>query len=298
MLNLKNSFLIVLGFASNLISSSANAGLIDLGVDLGVADKYTIGVGQWDFHGTAVDGSLVLGSEAFIHGNIAASNSIGFASGAIVYGDACSNSFIMGAASEVKGNSSACSDVVKTNGNVLDQLSTDILTASNFAKNLSGIDHGAITATTTFDASVQNVINVSSLTLGSSDVLYINGSSSDNLVINISGNALIASGAKILFSDGLTSANVLFNFINESVSSLNFGGAELNGTFLATKGAFNAGDGAILEDVRFYTNYALIGNFQTVKTAVPNIEVPEPSTVLILLAGLFVLLIRSNAKHN
>lgn len=298
MLNLKNKFLIVLVFANSIVSSSANAGLIDLGVNLGVADKYTIGVGQWDFHGTAVDGSLVLGSEAFIHGSVAASKSIGFASGAIVYGDACSTHLNMGSASEVKGISSACSDVVKTSGNVLDQLSVDILAASNAAKNLTGTDHGAITETTTFDASVQNVINVSSLILGSSDVLYINGSSNDNLVINISGNALIASGAKILLADGLTSANVLFNFINETVSSLNFGGAELNGTFLATKGAFNAGDGAILKDVRFYTNYALIGNFQTVKTAVPHVEVPEPSTILILLAGLFILLMRSNAKHN
>lgn len=298
MLNLRNHFIIFLVFVSSVVSSSANAGLIDLGVNLGVADKYTIGVGQWDFHGTAVDGSLVLGSEAYIHGNIAASQSIGFSASAIAYGDACSNSFSMGPTSEVKGISSACSDVVKTSGNVLDQLSEDILTASNAARNLAGVDHGDITATTTFDASVQNVINVSSITLGSSDILHINGSSSDNLIVNISGNAQIASGAKILFSDGLTSANVLFNFINDSVSSLNFGGAELNGTFLATKGAFNAGDGAILEDVRFYTNYALIGNFQTVKTVVPNIEVPEPSTILILLAGLFILLMRSNAKHN
>lgn len=289
--------------ASLLVSvcatENANAGLLDLGVDLGVADKYTIGVGQWDFHGTAVDGSLVLGSEAYIHGNVAASRDIGFAAGAIVYGDACSNTFNMGAASEVKGTKSTCSDVVKTGGNVLDQLSNDILDASNTAKNLAGFDRGVVSSSTTFDAARYNVINVSSIDLGSNDVITVTGSSSDNLIINVSGDAQIASGAKILFSSGLTSSNVLFNFIDPTFSSFNFGGAEINGTFLATKGAFNAGDGAILNDVRFYTNYALIGNFQTVRTVTPPpVAIPEPSTILMILLALFILIMRSNFKHN
>lgn len=283
------------------ISDKAHAGLIDLGVDLGVADKYTIGVGQWDFHGSAIDGALVLGSEAYIHGNVAASGRIALAAGAIVYGDACATSIELGASAEIKGaqhDNGDCDDLETSNGNVLDQLSMDILAASNTAKNLTGVDLGAISASTTFDASTHNVITLSSLNLGSDDVLHVTGSSTDNLIVNILGNAQIASGAKILLDDGLTSANVLFNFVNDTASSLNFGGAELNGTFLATKGAFNAGDGAILNDVRFFTNYALIGNFQTVRTKTPTIDVPEPSTVLIILAGLCFLLMRSNSKHN
>ncbi|WP_286234266.1 choice-of-anchor A family protein [Thalassotalea sediminis] len=282
------------------IASSAKASLIDLGVDLGVADKYTIGVGQWDFHGTAVDGSLVLGSEAYIHGNVAASKDIGFAAGSIVYGDACSNNFIVGAGSQVTGTASACADVQKVGNNTLDQLSIDIASASQTARDLAAIDKGTINSSTTFDASQLNVINVSSITLGSSDILQINGNSNDNLIINILGNAQIASGAQILLSNGLTSANVLFNFVNDNFSSLNFGGANISGTFLATKGAFNAGDGAILDDVRFYTNHALIGNFQTVKTATPTskVKVPEPSTILIILAALFIMIMRSNIKHQ
>lgn len=277
---------------------NAKADLIDLGVDLGVANKYTIGVGQWDFHGSPVDGSLVLGSEAYIYGNVAASKDIGFASGAIVYGNACSNNFIMGSASSVTGTQSTCSDVQKNNNNNFDQLSMDIASASQAAKNLAGVDQGAINDSTTLDASQLNVINVDSITLGSSDILQIKGNSNDNLIINILGNAQIASGAKILLSDGLTSSNVLFNFVDDNFSSLNFGGAHLNGTFLATKGAFNAGDGATLEDVRFFTNHALIGNFQTVRTVMPSIKVPEPSTILIILAGIFILLMRSNHKHQ
>lgn len=283
--------------SSVFITEKANAGLIDLGVDLGVADKYTIGVGQWNFHGSAVDGNLILGSEAYIHGNVAASKHIALAAGAIIYGDACSNSFNLGATSEIKGTQSACSDVTKLAGSDFDQLSTDIEAASNIAKNLTAVDRGVISASTKFDASTNSVINVSSINLGSNDTLEILGSSSDNIIINVLGNAQIASGAKILLSEGLTSSNVLFNFVSDNVSSLNFGGATLNGTFLATKGAFNAGDGAILNDVRFYTNYALIGNFQTVRTK-QSTEVPEPSTVLILLAGLCFLLMRSNSKHN
>ncbi|MDO6425392.1 choice-of-anchor A family protein [Thalassotalea sp. 1_MG-2023] len=280
------------------IMNNAQADLIDLGVDLGVADKYTIGVGQWDFHGSPVDGSLVLGSEAYIYGNVAASKDIGFASGAIVYGNACSNTLIMGSASKVTGTQSICADVQKNGSSQFDQLSIDIASASEAAKNLAGVTQGAISQSTTLDASQLNVVNVDSITLGSSDILQINGSSNDNLIINILGNAQIASGAQILLSDGLTSANVLFNFIDDNFSSLNFGGANISGTFLATKGAFNAGDGATLDDVRFYTNHALVGNFQTVRTASPSIEVPEPSTILIILAGIFILLMRSNHKHQ
>ncbi len=269
---------------------SAQAGLIDLGV----ADKYSLAVGQYDHHGTSVGGNLNLGSEAWIYGNVAASTSIGFGSGAIVYGDACAPSML---GADVRGNASECSDVIKTAGAQFDQLSLDIASANQQAAALDGFDFGAIDSSLNIQANAYDALTVSAINLASGEFLTINGSSNDHLVLNISGNAFVGSGAGILLTGGLTSRNVFFNFINSGQTTFSFGGADISGTFLANNGAFIAGDGAQLDDVRFYTNNALIANVQTVNTKT-RVEVPEPATLLILLFGLFALLMRSNFKHS
>lgn len=290
-LKLLDKILTVSLLITSSLLSSAHAGLIDFGV----ADKYTFAVGEYDYNGTPVGGDLNLGSEAWIHGNVAASDYIGFGSGAIVYGNACTNGGFSGA--DVRGTASQCSDVIKQAGVKFDQLSLDIAAANKQATLLGGTNFGAITGDTLIEASLFDALSIANINLASGKYLTINGSASDQLVLNISGNAFVGSGAGILLTGGLTSANVLFNFTNDNQTTFNFGGAEINGTFLANNGAFIAGDGATLDDVRFYTNNALIANVQTVRTNT-TVQVPEPSTVLILLAGLFFLLIRSNAKHN
>jgi hypothetical protein len=275
----------------SLFSVSANAGMIDFGV----ADKYTFAVGQYDFFGTPVGGNLNLGSDAWIHGNIAASNHIGFGSGAIIYGNACTTNY--STVADVRGTSSACNDVSKQPGAIFDQLSLDIATANQQAELLGGINWGAITNTATIEANAFNSLQISNIHLATNEYLTINGSANDHLVLNISGNAFIGSGAGILLTGGLTSANVLFNFVNDGQTTFNFGGAVISGTFLANNGAFIAGDGAQLNDVRFYTNNALIANVQTVRTN-NTVEIPEPSTILIVLFGLFLLLMRTHFKHR
>ena len=273
-----------------LAMPSAHAGLIDLGV----ADKYTFAVGQYNHFGTPVGGNLNLGSEAWIYGNVAASNNISFGSGAIVYGDACAPSMV---GADVRGNAGECSDVLKAGIGQFDQLSIDIASANQEASLLGGFDFGAIDSGVDIQANGYDALTVSAIDLASGEYLTINGSANDHLVLNIKGNAFVGSGAGILLTGGLTSANVLFNFINSGQTTFNFGGADISGTFLANNGAFIAGDGAKLDDVRFYTNNTLIANVQTVKTETP-VKVPEPATLLILLAGLFALLMRSNRKHG
>jgi len=285
---LKKMCVVSLIFVS-FLTTSAKASLIDLGV----ADKYTFAVGQYDFHGTPVGGDLNLGSEAWIHGSVAASNYIGFGAGSIVYGDACAPQ--IDASADVRGNADVCSDVVKGIDG-FDQLSLDIAQANQQASLLGG-NNVNIFSGTTIDASTNNVLSTSSLNLATG-FLTINGSADDHLVLNISGNAFIGSGAGILLTGGLTSANVLFNFTNLGQTTFNFGGADISGTFLANNGAFIAGDGATLDDVRFYTNNTLIANVQTVRTKTPVVDVPEPSTILIMLSAMFILLIRTNRKHG
>jgi choice-of-anchor A domain-containing protein len=289
----KRSFigcLLLIGFVVKV-----NAGIINLGS----ADKYTFAVGQYDFHGTPVGGTLQLGSEALIHGSVAASNHIGFGTGSVVYGNACSRS--TSGVANVSGTASMCSDVVSSSS--FDLLSQDIAAANEQARALAGSNYGALTASTLFDATTVDVLTVSNIDLASGEFLSVTGSAHDYLVINILGDAIIGSGAGILLMGDLSSENVLFNFANLGQSTFNFGGADISGTFLANNGAFIAGDGARLEDVRFYTNNAIIANVQTVRTVRPTIsaQVPEPSTLVIFFLGfisLFAKLKYSNKSNS
>lgn len=270
------------------IFPQTQAGLIDLGV----ADKYTFAIGQYDHYGSSAGGNLNLGSEALIHGNVAASNFIGFGAGSFIYGDACAPN--INNVANVQGSSSHCSDVIKQDNAVFDQLSLDIATANKTATNMGGVDVGKIDHSTTFQASQYSALAISSIHLSTGEFLTINGSSDDEILLNIADNALLGSGAGILLTGGLSANNVVFNFASSGFSSFEFGGADISGTFLANKGTFIAGDGATLDDVRFYTNQALIANVQTVKTLrtpIPDntVEVPEPSSVIILMISLAVL---------
>ncbi len=257
-------------------------------IDLGVADKYTLAVGQHEWPSGVIGGTLGLGSEAEIFGHVAASSSINIGAGAIVHGDLC-----------VKGGT-PCSDL-DVNGGKLDQLSTDILGAYNTAKSFYQ-DTGAvgIAGDYAIDAAVTDYFSATSLKLVSGDVLTIRGNAADSLIINVAGMADIGSGAKIIL-EGIHSRNVLFNFLDAGASdpdyNFQFGGAEINGTFLANKRAFSLGDGATLENTRFYNNRHMDANVQVVHNP-PHIEVPEPTSILMFFGALFFLLMRANSKHN
>ena len=284
MLNLKNNVLIVLMFASSIVASSANAGLIDLGVDLSTVDKYTFAVG-------GASSSLILGSEAEIYGSVASQYYLSTAPSVQIHGDACYQVSGMGPNTTVDGNSGTCSEI--------NQLESAIAQANAFATALTGKSISDITGTLTLDASAHDVYSVNEINLSTGDFLTITGNADDQVIINIASNIKVGSLAGILLSGGISSSNVLFNFSNNfAQNEFNFGGANISGTFLGNNTTYIMGDGATLDDVRFYTNKHLQANVQVVRTIEPSVKVPEPSTILILLAGLFVLLMRSNTKHN
>ncbi|GHE97428.1 hypothetical protein [Thalassotalea profundi] len=286
---MKNCILLVIYVA--LLSLSTSHKSIAGVIDFGVAQQYTMATG-------GKTSSIILGSEAEIFGGVGAGWYLALASGAKVHGNACSDTFSIGAGAQIDGSQSSC-------GQLESDISNANLQASLFTTSAQHL--GTIDKTTTLDASLENNYTIDSLLLSSGEYLTINGSSADQIVINIFGDAKVGSGAGILLSGGLTSANVIFNFINKSVgfSEFNFGGADISGTFLADKGAFILGDGATLNDVRFYTNHTISANVQVVRTelspTIPDdnivIQVPESQTYVLLVIGLFFLLFTANAKR-
>ena len=288
---MKNNFFSVVAFSAFLLSASSDASIIDLGVDLGSAQQYTMAAG-------GANSSIILGSEAEVFGSVGAYWYLSLASGAEIHGNACAQALSLGAGTAVNGSQGICG-----------QLGADISNANIQASALanSAQSLGVIDQTTTLSATSTNHYTLDSVILNSGEFLTVNGSSTDNVIINILGNAKIGSGSGILLTGGLTSDNVLFNFANTGFSSFEFGGANISGTFLADQGAYVLGDGATLDDVRFYTNRIMSANVQVVRTSEPTdiiidpdtdlvVQVPEPGTFALLLAGIFFLLMRTNSK--
>lgn len=268
------------------VSHKSRANLIDFGS----AQQYTMAVG-------GKTSSLILGSDAEIFGGVGAGWYLALASDAKVHGNVCADAFSIGSGASIDGSKNNCGQLE----NDISHANLQATILANSAKNLGVIDQSI-----TLNASLESNYTIDSLLLGSGEYLTISGSSSDEVVINIFGDAKVGSGGGILLTGGLTSNNVLFNFVNKNVgfSEFNFGGADISGTFLADRGSFTLGDGATLNDVRFYTNHAISANVQVVKTQIPkipdtdvNVQVSEPETFALLLAGLFFLLVRANGKR-
>lgn len=283
--------------ASSLLAffsfSNAQASLIDLGVDLASADRFTFAVGNY--------GSLQLGSEADVYGHVAAQNMVQLASGAKVHGDTCSGFISIAPLGNIAGSQGISDNCAEfSNAGIADfsRLTTDISQANLVAQALSGLTIGSIEDNAFLNAAVSNVYHVDDLILSTGEFLTVKGTASDSIVINIAGDASIGSLAGIKLTGGIRAANVLFNLLDtKAVSNFEFGGAEINGTFLANNRSFQLGDGAKLENVRFYNNSSMQANVQVVHNP-PHVEVPEPSTVLLMLAGVFILLIRANSQHG
>jgi hypothetical protein len=270
----------------SMFSNVTQAEMVDF--DLGVAGKYTFAVGQYNFHGTPVGGSLLIGSAAKIYGNVAASSSIGFGTGSTVFGNACSS---VGSTVDVRGDAFQCNDIVKSPGS-FDQLSTDIEKANVAAAYFyDPLNTNSITGSLELDASL-GLYSAQSIHLLSGDVLTIRGATNDFFIINIAGQANIGSGAKILL-DGVRSHNVIFNFLDTpGVSNFQFGGSEISGTFLANNRSFQMGDGATLENTRFYNNNSMQANVQDVRN--PDYADVSTPALSILLSFCFLLLVRAN----
>lgn len=210
--------------------------------------------------------SLVLGSEAQVNGNVASDYYVGMSSGVNIFGDSCSPFTSIGAGASVSGQTGSCDQ--------LSLLSEEISRINSEALGLSSVDVGHIDNNFTISANGDSSYNVASINIDSGQSIIISGGIDESVVINVMGDAIFGSGSKILLDGGILSKNVLFNFVSNPTAGINIGAAEMNGTFLAENRDFVIGDGATLEDTRFWSNGDIIANIQNISFS-SEIESPN-----------------------
>ncbi|RED46108.1 choice-of-anchor A family protein [Aestuariispira insulae] len=252
-----------------LAALPARAGVIDLGT----ADDYTLLA-----TGSAWGGSMVLGSEVDIGGNIGARDSVLIGTGSTIDGN------VDGGLVHFDASTSITGAVQTRSGGYWDQVTSDLKNASLFAANMAGSDRGNITDTTILSGGGVSVFHLDGLALGSGETLFLDGDATSEFVINVSGSFIMNGGAEIALLNGLQPANVTFNILEASLIQMN--NAIAVGTFIAPESYVQLGDGNILEATRFLGG-AMQGNLQSVRP--PSVvDVPAPAMIglmLIAIAG-------------
>lgn len=270
--------------------AASTALALPIDFDLGKAGNYTLlATGTNVHHGTQDMGSLILGSEAYIYGNVGARELLNMADGAVVYGDADYGSLIQQQGSSIQGHANT-----QAASAFWDALYWDLKSASVAAQSLSGISKGYINSSQTFDTQGSlSVFNILGLSLSAGNKLTLNGGADDVFIINVDYFGFyLGGGAEIALAGGLKAENVLFNVFGAySSGHVNVAAGTMKGTYIAPDAYMQLGDGLDLDGVRFLAA-GISGNLQTVqgfRKPEPPHEVPEPAPFVLLMAGLFLI---------
>lgn len=261
----------------------ASAGIINLGS----ADGYIFAAannGEWG-------GNLLLGSEAHIFGSVAASHTLGLGAGVIVDGDACGGTIDNWGAA-VAGATNSCIN--------FSQLANDISGAAAQAQTFAGSDLGNVSGSSEVLGNGFQSFLINDLMLVGGDTFTVTGDEDDYFVFNIFGVAMLGSGANILLQGGVAAENVIFNFVATPIYySFELGGANISGTFLSSGRSFIIGDGATLNNSRFYSTESIVANVQDVRFPSNSVtQVPAPSTLAIFALGAMGLMFRRVKKQS
>jgi hypothetical protein len=141
---------------------------------------------------------------------------------------------------------------------------------------------------------------INNLLLAGGETLTVTGSIEDYFIFNIFGIAQLGSGANILLQGGVAAENVIFNFVaNPTSHTFELGGANISGTFLSSGRTFIIGDGATLNNSRFYSTESIIANVQDVRFPTNTIShITEPATLAIFALGVMSLVLRRFKKQS
>lgn len=269
-------------------------------IDLGAAGDYTLlSAGSiWDGQG-----SMNLGSDAKVVGNVGARWTVGTAPGVEIDGNLHGGSIVSAPGLVVTGEIRTLSDAE------WDVIFNDLSAASTSALALAstGSTVGGITDTAVFSASSDfNVINIDgSIDLADGESLTISGDADDEFVINVSGDLFLCENAysncdASILLDGVSAENVLFNFYGDGVAKVNGdidGDTDgiMSGNFISA-GGFDwiLGDGMIFDDIKILAGNIPVANVQGVGGITTS--VPEPSSIVLMLMSLFgMALVRKKA---
>ena len=217
----------------------ASAGIIDFGS----ADEYIIATAsnnQWG-------GNLLLGSDAHIFGSVAASNTLYLGDGVIIDGNAC-------AGKTESWGTTVISSPAKCND--LNDLANDITDAAAQAQTYTDTALDIIGNVNINGSGIQS-FSINNLLLAGGETLTVTGGENDTFIFNVFEQAQLGSGANILLEGGILAENVIFNFVaNLTNHTFEVGGANISGTFLSSGRTFILGDGATLNNSRFYSTEA------------------------------------------
>jgi hypothetical protein len=254
----------------------ASAGIIDFGS----ADEYIIATAsnnQWG-------GNLLLGSDAHIFGSVAASNTLYLGDGVIIDGNACAGKTESWGTTVIR-SPAKCND--------LNDLANDITDAAAQAQTYTDTALDIIGNVNISGSGIQS-FSINNLLLAGGETLTVTGGENDTFIFNVFEQAQLGSGANILLEGGILAENVIFNFVaNLTNHTFEVGGANISGTFLSSGRTFILGDGATLNNSRFYSTEAIVGNVQDVRFPTNALTpVPEPSTLAIFVLGMIGLVSR------
>ncbi len=295
-----------------ILSASANAALLDLGVAgqynafvfenftsngsdtegaIAVGKDFTVSSYSTNLNSKAVNGySLVVG-EDLIYNNGSVSN------GNIYYGASKSTTgFGFGGTYTTAPTASPvnfASEIAH-----LQTLSSNLTTLANTGNVL--YQYGGITLTAG-NANDPQVFNLNASEFGAVNNSTLSGfSSGQTIILNIFGSSAGMTGGT---ANSFSSYNTLFNFYD--ATQLSFTGSGPIGTVLATNATVQPGNGVINGNVivkSWNSNIQINANHYFVPTDVPNLPtisaVPEPSTYAMLIAGLFCISMVSRRRNQ
>ncbi len=257
-------------------------------VDLGAAGGYALLA-----TGANPNGTLILGANAEVYGNVGAQYYLGVSPGVVINGNA-DYGYLNGTPT-ITGTSTQ-----QTNPAFWSALQADLTNASAAASALTaGQTFGNITTSETFNSyDGTSVFDLGGLNL-SGGSLTLHGNTTDQFVINIGSGGLSLGGGAAIHLDGVDPGNVLFNVTGNN-TNFNVGAASMQGIFLGadTNVRMILGDGLTLNGASFLSN-GITANLQTLcgigqsappcDGGTPPVPVPEPDGLPLLALGVVLI---------
>ena len=248
-------------------------------INLGAAGSYTLLSAGELF---PVGGTMILGSEAQIWGDVGARNYLSTAPGVKIHGNLHGGYINASPGLVVDGETLELSD------SEWDVIFSDLEAAVFSAASLGGSLLSSVNSTQVLTASGSGLdafIIDGDIHLAGGDTLTLSGSAIDEFVINITGNFFLGGGSAIQL-DGVLSSNVLFNFLDVGCTA-NVAAGSFAGTYISSGCNWILGDGLILAETQILAGNIPTANLQDVIGVPVTVTVPEPSSIVLMLMSLF-----------